>query len=80
MILFKENYRTVIAEADFLAAQHLAEFLSKYRIDVEFDYVAPDGIINLTQPGIIAICGSKSSSMIADALSHDKTTDRKSVV
>lgn len=63
--------RTVIAEADFLAAQHLAEFLSKYRIDVEFDYVAPDGIINLTQPGIIAICGPKSSPMIADALSHD---------
>lgn len=63
--------RRVIAEPDFVAASLLAEFLKAAKMDVTFDYVNPDGSIDLSTEGLVVICGPKKSSLVAKAMDHD---------
>lgn len=63
--------RNVIAEPDFLAAQKLSAFLAKFGITARFKFLQEGDHIDSTDPGIVAICGPKSSQMVKDALLRD---------
>ncbi len=63
--------RSAIAEADFTAAHHLSTFLSKHGVSVQYRFVDVDGDIDLSETGIVAICGPKSSRLVAEALKRD---------
>lgn len=63
--------RTAIVEADFEAAHKLAAFLARFQIEVHFKFIDPGGRIDFTDPGLVAICGPKSSPVVADALRRD---------
>ncbi|MBI9001587.1 hypothetical protein M0E87_12340 [Corynebacterium sp. CCM 9185] len=40
-------------------------------MEVNFKFISPDGRIDFTDPGIVAICGPKSSKIVASALARD---------
>lgn len=63
--------RTAIVEADFEAAHKLAAFLARFQVEVNFKFIEPGGRIDFTDPGLVAICGPKSSPVVADALRRD---------
>lgn len=71
--------RSAIAEADFVAAHQLSAFLAKYRISVNFKFVDPTGRLDLTDSGIVAICGPKSSNLVKRALQRDDKITFKQV-
>ncbi len=56
-----EGTRPVVAQEDFEAASQLARYLNSVEIDTSFGQVAPAGEIDFTPPGLILICGPKSS-------------------
>ncbi|WP_092258618.1 hypothetical protein [Corynebacterium cystitidis] len=63
--------RRAVDEADLNAASRLRSFLEHLGLTVTLDFVNPDGSIDLTTPGLIVICGPKSSDDVAHALATD---------
>lgn len=63
--------RRAVDEADFAAAVKLAAFLNAARVTTTFRFVAPDGAFPVEEPGIVAICGPKSSPVVARAIDGD---------
>ncbi|MBD8021866.1 hypothetical protein [Brevibacterium gallinarum] len=63
--------RSAIVEADFVAAKTLELFLQSFKIRVDYSFVEPDGTIDLQAPGLVVICGPKSSNVVAKALNND---------
>jgi len=64
--------RLVIAYEDVEAAETLARFIRAAGIDTRLRYVAPSGELDFSPAGLVAICGAKSSPVIADLIEkHD---------
>lgn len=63
--------RKAVDEADFAAGVQLSRVLASAGVQVEFKYVAPDGSLALEDKGVVAICGPKSSPIVAKAISDD---------
>lgn len=65
------SHRTVVDEADLVAAQKLARFLGKYGIEVHHELIQPDGNIDLDRDGLVVICGPKTSTIIRRVMERD---------
>lgn len=63
--------RELLAHEDFEAGERLAAFLRGLGIDVALTKVAPSGEIHLDTEGLVAICGPKSSPIIAEQFGND---------
>ncbi|MDP8929992.1 MAG: helix-turn-helix transcriptional regulator [Actinomycetota bacterium] len=63
--------RELLAHEDFEAGERLATFLRGLGIDVSLTKVSPSGEIDLSAEGLIAICGPKSSPVIAEQFDND---------
>lgn len=63
----------VIAHEDFSAASHMAAFIEKYGINVEFKQINPDGSLGLISDvnASIVICGPKTSNVIQELITLD---------
>jgi hypothetical protein len=67
--------RPVIAHEDFASATSLARFLETFEIETTMGQVGADGAIDFSPPALVAICGPKSSPMIADLITNDPVYD-----
>jgi hypothetical protein len=67
--------RPVIAHEDFASATALARFLETFEIETTMSQVAPDGTVDFTPPALVAICGPKSSPVIAQLIAEDEAYD-----
>lgn len=63
--------RRAIAEADFEAATLLSGFLAKHGVEVDFSFVSDEHGLSRTAPGLVMICGPKSSALVAEAVQRD---------
>lgn len=63
--------RPLVAQEDFEAASRLARFLEGAEIDVTFGHASVEGEVDLSPAAVVAICGPKSSHVIATAMQGD---------
>jgi hypothetical protein len=63
--------RPVIAHEDFEAAMTLSRFLEAADIQVAHGQVAPNGDLDLSPDGLVAICGPKSSKVMDSIIATD---------
>jgi transcriptional regulator with XRE-family HTH domain len=63
--------RPVIAHEDFEAAMTLGRFLEAADIQVSHGQVAPNGDLDLSPDGLVAICGPKSSKVMEAIIATD---------
>jgi hypothetical protein len=63
--------RPYVAHEDFEAAAQLARYLNSVDIETSFGQVSPTGDIDFSPPGLVLICGPKSSKMARAVIDSD---------
>jgi transcriptional regulator with XRE-family HTH domain len=63
--------RPLVAQEDAEAAAQLAQLLTGFDITVSTEHVTPDGRIDLSPDGLVAICGPKSSATMRQIIDTD---------
>jgi hypothetical protein len=63
--------RPYVAHEDFEAAAQLARYLNSLDIETSYGQVAPTGDIDFSPPGLVLICGPKSSKMARAVIDSD---------
>jgi hypothetical protein len=63
--------RPYVAQEDFEAAAQLARYLNSVDIETSFGQVDPSGDIDFSPPGMVLICGPKSSKVARTVIDSD---------
>lgn len=63
--------RRVIAEPDFEAATQLSAFLGRYGVTSHYRFITDEKNVDLSAPGLVVICGPKTSPLVAATMSQD---------
>jgi hypothetical protein len=67
----QRDARPVVAVEDFTAAQRLADLARTLQLEVDFDHVPLDGVVDLNRDNLVVICGPRISDAVGQVLAKD---------